>query len=246
MKRYSAKVLTDPHYSKTTIREAIKQVNTQLVTSTYYRSAGIEKALGQREADQVFLFVYCDMRDVQQFNWICRTQWLNPKTVDKFPRDSFKNAEMLGDIQIDWSSNYETMRNLWKTRIGTKKEWREKVSNLLAPAEGLAKKAKGLLHNLDNGTINQELFSQTMTRLEKEAMSIYRQGGNPNWPPLDCQECDNRFQTMLISLHNTFINFADWGKSDNTWSNKLWLTKHHLEKYEKDKDEFLYEWKKIR
>jgi hypothetical protein len=51
---------------------------------------------------------------------------------------------------------------------------------------------------------------------------------------------------MLISLHNTFTNFADWGKSDNTWTNKLWLTKHHLEKYEKDKDEFLYEWKKIK
>ena len=186
------------------------------------------------------------MRDVQQFNWICRTQWLNPKTIDKFPRDPFKNAEMLGDIQIDWSSNYGTMRNLWKSRIGTKKEWREKVSKLLPHSEQLAQKAKSLLQSLDSGGIRQETFSQNMTQLEKEALSIIQQSGSPNLPPLDCEECDHRFHLMLISLHNTFINFADWGKSDNTWSNKLWLTRHHVEKYEKDKTDFEYEWKKVK
>jgi hypothetical protein len=246
LKRYSANVITDPHYSKMTVREVIKQVNAQLVTSNYYRSEGIEEALGQREADQVFLFVYTDMKDVQQINWICRTQWMNPKTVDKFPRESFKNAELLGEIQIDWSSNYETMRNLWKARVGTKKEWREKVSKLLPLSEQLAERAKSLLQDFDNGVISQASFSQTMTQLEKEALSVSVQAGNTNWPPLECQECDDRFYSMLISLHNTFINFADWGKNDKTWSDKLWLTRDYLKDYQKKKNDFEYEWKKIK
>ena len=114
-KRYTADVLTDPHYSKTALREVVKEAVWELRHSTYYRSSITEAHFGDRPADCIFLFVYLDLRDVQQTNWTCRAQWIRadlPERESLLPEIESRVARAavafearrsgdLGDIEFD-------------------------------------------------------------------------------------------------------------------------------------------------
>jgi hypothetical protein len=83
-KRYKATILTDPHYTKETIKEVIKTATLELRQSTFYGNSMARNRFGQQEAGCVFLFVYVDRRDIQPCNWICRTSWIHPDVPEIF------------------------------------------------------------------------------------------------------------------------------------------------------------------
>jgi hypothetical protein len=115
-KKYSADILTDRHYTRTTLREVIKEAIWELRHSDYYRSGITEKYFGQQEADCVFLLVYLDREDKQVHNWFCRAQWISPDLSEKLKPMVWNGQEKLGDIAIDWKSNYESVRKFFKDR----------------------------------------------------------------------------------------------------------------------------------
>lgn len=244
-KRYRANVLTtDPHYAKSALREVVKEATWALRQSDYYRSPITEGYFGQQEADCVFLFVYLDLRDVQQTNWICRTQWIRPDLPQQFKPLEWHGDERLGDIEIDWNEHYETRRSLFPH--GTKQEWVRKAESLIPQMDTRVAQATDAFNARLAGELDDAEFDQIMTRLESEARDIVREGGNKKIPPVECNEANKAFQGLLTMFHNIFVPFASWSRVQRDWRFKEWHVRTYLSHYDEERQGFLYELKKVR
>lgn len=243
-KQYRANVLTDPHYLKPALREVIKDTTWALRQSNYYRSPITEGHFGQQEAGCVFLFVYLDLRDVQQTNWICRTQWIRPDLPERFKPQTWHGDERLGDIVIDWNEHYESRRS-W-IQHGTKQDWVQKVELLLPKMEMRVEQAAITFNARLAGELADAEFDQTMTRLESEARDIVRDGESKEIPPVECKEASSAFRQLLTTFHNIFVPFASWTRGQRDWRFKEWHVRTYLGYYAEEQQGFRYELKKIR
>jgi hypothetical protein len=84
-----------------------------------------------------------------------------------------------------------------------------------------------------------------MTKYEVDAFVLSRNSGNDVWPPLECENADGCFRSMVNHLHDAFIPFASWGQGDWTWENKLWLVRDAIRNFENAREDFRYEWKRL-
>ncbi len=245
-KRYSADILTDSHYSKATLREIIKKVIWEIRVSRYYGSKFTEQRFGDRDADVVWVFVYFDELDRQTTNWICRARWVNSAHLPNNPFVPFRD-EWLGDIEIEWRKNYDSQRSFWLENQGTKEGWIQKIEEILPEMERLVTIAAHLMVQHDTGQIDVATVQSQFESLEPNAMNVSSIAGNGKLPPLDCKECDQKFQNMAAQCHNIFIPFARWGKQvERTWHQKLLMIRNGLQLYAAQKQEFEYEWRKLR
>lgn len=243
-KRYSAEVWTDHHYSKATLREIIKRVIWNLRKSRYYRSKHSEKRFGDRDADVVWAFVYFDELDRQTRNWYCRVLWIDP-SLPKSNRPMPLKGEWLGEIEIDWRKDYDAQRSFWVKNLANKETWMQKIDFVLPRMDELIRVATTYLTEYQQGRLSAEVFDNEFAAKEQEAMNLSREASNTQQPPLDCKDCDQKFQNMMAQCHNVFLPFARWGKQTNSdWKQKLWSVQDALDRYAAEKQDFLYEWKK--
>lgn len=243
-RRYRADVLTDPHYGKPILREVVKETTWVLRQSNYYRSPVTEGHFGEQEVDCVFLFIYLDLQDVQQTNWICRAQWIRPDLPEQFKPQAWRGEERLGDIVIDWNEHYENRRSL--RQHGSKQEWMQKAESLLPKMDPMVAQATVAFNARLAGERSDTEFDQIMTRLESDARDIVREGENKEIPPIECKEVNQVFQRMLTMFHNIFVPFASWARVQQDWRFKEWHVRTYLGYYEEERQGFLYELKKVR
>jgi hypothetical protein len=245
IKRYSATILTDPHYPKAIIREIIALVTEEMKKSRYRRPNLERDHFGDQDADCVWLFLCFDLRDKQQANWACRSFWINPNVPEKYRPLPLNGQEKLGEIEIFWNPDYHSMRDFWLERQGDKQGWLEKTKNLLPEVTRIEKIARGLLEKLDQNQLDTTTYSNLMTQHEVDASALFRNAGNEFWPPLDCQNADRRFIHMVSYLHNAFVPFASWGQGNWTWENKLWLVRDAIKNFENAREDFRFEWRNL-
>ena len=244
-KRYRADVLTDPHYSKATLREIIKKATWELRRDQFYRSERARDLFGDQDADCVFLFVFLDISDMQQRNWICRTSWTSLDLPESAKPLQFDSDEQLGEIRIDWSTNYHQMRDYWLSNVGSKGEWVQKIEVLFPRAEDLTMQAEELLSAYTSCKIGKDQLEIALEELEAYAEALFFEAGDRKLPPLDYEECDSVFYAMVGNLHNAFLPFSKSGRATWTWKQRLWLVERYLQSYTEDKDRFLHEWQKV-
>lgn len=243
-KRYRAEVLTDPHYAKPALREVVKEATWELRGSTYYRSPLTAAQFREQEADCVFLFVYADLQDLQQTNWVCRSQWIRPDLPERFQPSRWDGDERLGDIVIDWNDTHESRRTLFAH--GTKQEWVRKVEPLLPELDARVARASAAFEARRKGQLGEAAFDQFMAELEAEALEISREAGNNKLPPVECQAADDAFLRLVTMFHNIFVPFATWARKQRDWRFKEWHVRTYLGYYEEERQSFAYEWTKVR
>lgn len=244
-KWYSAKILTDPHYPKATLREVIKKAIWELRKKRYYGSEQASRRFGDKDADIVFLFVFLDVQDVQQNNWVCQAIWIDKNLPTSARPWQPKLNEKLGEIGIKWKSDYAQMRDFWLSQVGSKEEWIQKIESLLPKTDKLLEQINNMLAGYEKGVLGRNEFEKTLEQLEYQARELFFEAGSRKLPPLDCEKCDSRFYEMMGRFHDIFIPFADFGQTKWDWEHKLWRMQDYIEMYEDDKNRFLYEWQEV-
>lgn len=244
-KRYSADILTNPYYSKETLKKVIVRATSELRQSNFYRSKQAEDFYTDKPTDVVFLFVYLDLADRSSTNWVCRTLWINQDLPENSKPHMWKADEVIAEIRINWKSDYQSWRQYWTKNTGSKQDWIRKVDSILPKVAETLLQANTFLTEYENSG-NQAELQKELEAIEKIAQGLYIQGQNQKLPPQDCAETDLKFQIMMGHFHNIFIPFANWGNVTRTWENKMWLLKRYFQYYEEAKGEFEYEWRKIR
>ena len=207
-KRYRVDVVTDPHYSKGTFREIIKEVTWRFRKADFFRSKRVEARFKGKDTDCVFLYLFLDRRDLQQRNWICQATWIDPELPKKYrPFVTSKAQEKLGGIEIHWQESYHWMKELWSTSLGTKEDWFQKIDTVFPRIEDIITKTVNYLDLFETNKLSQHDLEIKLYSLEAEAYDILQDADGDKVPPIECQECDNYFQGMAGTCHNILIDF---------------------------------------
>lgn len=240
MKKYSVEVLTDPHYSKPTLREVIKKSTQEMLHNNAKKQT--------TKAGRIYSFVYLDLRDRQHANWICRTLWINSDLPESRRPCDLGGNEQLGEIEIDWNPRYGTMHDYFIniSNYESKNECIDKMNHFFRKVEEIKQIGDRYIEEYDNVRLQKDQFQRFMEEKEIIAGKILSEMGNQKFPPLECAECDLSLQLMTCRAHDIFLPFANWGKADWNWIQKLWLMRNAQKGYEEDKTRFLYELKKIK
>jgi len=245
-KRYRAEILTDPHYSKASLREVVKKATWELRQETFHRSEQAENWFGSRPTDCVLFFVFPDARDRQQNNWICRAFWIRPDLPeDRKPCPLLGDIEWIGEIAINWNNHYHSMREHWRDHVGNKGDWLRKIRPLVPKADALYRKADELSVGYKRSECDDDCIRRVMGQLEPVARRLLFEADDKSGAPLDCEECDSAFYSMICTLHNIFVPFSNLGQAKWNWKQKLFMMETYLQEYKQDRDQFAFEWRKL-
>lgn len=190
VKRYTARIVTDPHYPKAVLRKVFARVTWDLRRSRFYRSELGEAAFGDRDADCVILFIYLGQRDLQDNNWVCRTLWCRPDLPADL-RPLIEGEERLGEIVVDWSTDYDHLREFWSGHSTTKEAWVAAVEPLAAEADAIAARLGALLVEHGDGRLGAGDLNRSVGAMEQRARELLDTAAERGTPPVDCRDCDS-------------------------------------------------------
>lgn len=214
-KRYSAKILLDRHYSKDVIRAIIQEATDKLKNSTYYRSERVKEMWGRIPAHVVWLYIACDLKDLQIPNWICRSCWIDPSLPENMHPHGLNGNEKVGDIEVLWNDDYKLDNKFFKRHFGTKEEVLGNIRPILNEMMKLAKQAIEYFEEYRGRNISEEEFISKMQKMESRVTELYLGSGNIPMPPEDCKDYYQACQNIFATIHNMFIYYSERGLE--TW-----------------------------
>jgi len=114
-KRYSAIIVTDRYYSKEILRFIIEEATGILLGSNYYRDELVKARWKKSPAHVVWLYVACDLNDVENANWVCRTCFIDGSLEESMRPIGLEGDEKVGMIDVKWNSDYKTTKDFLKS-----------------------------------------------------------------------------------------------------------------------------------
>jgi hypothetical protein len=245
-KRYTADVLVNRHYPKALIREIVKSATWELRHSDYHRSDITERRFADQEADVVTLFVYGTETDRRQLrtNWICRTSWINPNLPEQFRPMRFGGEEYVQGLEIDWNVNVDSIREFAENNRLTKSDWLKKTEGISQQVAPLFSEVSTLIQEHEKGHITDDVLDQKFGSLESVAQDLFRLTGE-YYPPVECTDCNQSLIEWVSHLHNILVPYATWGQAKWTLQQKKQNVRIYMEHYQKSREVFIFEWRKL-
>jgi hypothetical protein len=218
VKRYSEKILIDRHYSKDVIRTIIQEATEKLKNSNYHRSEELKEKWRGIPAQVVWLYIACDLNDLQIPNWICRSCWIDPSLPENMRPHGLNGNEKVGDIEVLWDDDYKLDKKVFKSHFGTKEEVLETISPILNEMKKLAGQGINYFEKYNGGALSEDDFILKMQKMEPRVTELYLKSGNIPMPPEDCKDYYQACQNIFTIIHDMFIYYSERGLE--TWSKR--------------------------
>lgn len=244
-KRYSAVILTDPHYERDTVREIILRVNEQVRNQEYYRNNLTRDRWRGEKAHVVWLYLAADLEDVRQSNWFVQTQWVDENLPEDFRPLPLKADEHIHGISISWNEIYSPVKEHLKKHSVSKGESLDRLEPLLNEAIELGKYALDINEQFERGKIDQEQLTKSMRDQDKRVSEVYMASGNLSFPPEDLKEYDEVAQRIFADVDNLFLYFRDSGLERWPEEQRRYLFRDSIQHFREDLNSLEYEQKKI-
>ena len=244
-KHYSAFILLDKHYSKDVIRTIIKEATEKLKHSNYYRNEQVRERWGKIPAHIVWLYIACDVKDIQNANWICRTSWIDTILPENMRPLGLNGNEKIGDIEVLWNDSYKTYKNILDSISGTKEEVLDAICPILNEIVELGRKGINYFEEYKRGDISEDEFILKMQKLEPRVNELFIQYGDIPISPVDCKDYDKACLSVIFTINNMFIYYSKKGLELWPKHNRDWLMQDTIEKFNDDLKRIKFEESKI-
>lgn len=244
-KRYSANILLDKHYPKDLVRDIIFRITEQLKDSRYYRNNRTKTYWGDTPAHVVWLFVGCEIDDLQNNNWVCRSCWIDPSLPKEMQPFDLKGNDYIYDIQIDWNYHYEGLKEQTEQNQSEKGKFLEHLSLFKNKMIILGDKATQCFSEYKLGLIGEDALIYHFQSMEKTAKALYTGSSKLSLPPPDCKDYDQECQNLFLIVHNMFQFYSPHGLE--TWEkpNRELLFQSTVKRYFEIKQLLTFEERKI-
>lgn len=244
-KRYSAKILLDRHYSKDVIRTIIQEATEKLKNSNYYRSERVKEMWGGIPAHVVWLYIACDLNDLQIPNWICRSCWIEPSLPENMRPNGLNSNEKVGDIEVLWNDDYKLDNKFFKSHFGTKEEVLEAIRPILNEMVKLARQGINYFEKYNRGNLSEDEFILEMQKMEPRVTELYLGSGNISMPPEDCKDYYQACQNIFAIIPDMFVYYSERGLE--TWSkrNRGFLLRGDIKRFHEGMEKICFEESKM-
>lgn len=247
-KRYQADILVG-HANSEVVRLAVYQATEQLKSVVEHSSDRSAAFWRDSPPHLIRLFVYRDLDDKSQTNWVARSIWRDPKSKGAKLEHFGKMNDHTEDIEIEFadSQSQETWRQFISGRVITKYEFLKKVEQLIAKLDDLLGQAKTLVTQKDSCQITEEHFTKSMSELALEYIEqIERRYDDGTTGPSEVRDAQMRYVATIGSGGNVFLGFTARGLE--TWTDpkqRDYTVKSYLKRYEEDREMLGFELKKL-
>jgi len=244
-KRYSAFIILDKHYSKDIIRTIIQEATEKLKHSNYYRNEQTRIRWGKNPANVVWLFIACDLEDIQNVNWVCRTCWVDNSLPKEMQPMGLNGNEEIGHIEVAWNDDYKSRKEFFEKSFGTKEEVLEAIFPILEEMTEYANRAIDLFEKYELKNISEDALISEMQRMEPRVSDLYYKSGNIPMPPEDCKDFGQACQSIFGTIDNMFLFFSKTGLEKWPKKNRDWLMRDTIERFQNDYKKVKFEEGKI-
>jgi len=245
-KRYSANLLVYEPISKTNVKQIVKEVTANLRGREYYRNELVKARWAGTPAHVVWLFVYASIDDVDNANWICRTQWISETLAPKFAPLKLSGNDAVDKIVIDWNDAYLQKAKMYQTYTIGKEKYLDKIDSILKRTEEAVAKAIELTEKHEAGELAYNDYVSHMKRIEPDLTELYFASGNIGLPPVECNDLDQAFQGIMAFAHNIVLPFSKRGLSMWSGKNRKYLVRDAIRGYLRDFERLKFELEKVR
>lgn len=244
-KRYAADILVPESLSHAQIQTVIRNVSLDLKHREYYRSKETEKVWQGKPAQVVFLFIYNSLDDVRNTNWICHALWIDENLPSQFAPHRLKGEDIGDNIVVDWSNNYEILRQMQDEHTLSKETFLSELENVTSQLDKIVKQAIQLTHNYESGGISSETYITEMKILEPKIVGLYERGGRIGFAPFECKDLRQRFLSLISYAYNIVLPFSKSGLAKWPEKNRMYLVNKAIQHYQKDKTRLEFELEKV-
>ena len=244
-KRYIADILLNGLTVKHDIIQIIKDITLELRQRKYHRNDVLKQRWQESPAHVVWLFLYPTLDDASHTNWICRTQWISPQLRPEFAPLSLQGQDIGDHLIVDWSSQYEVMAQYYHEHSLTKEYFLEQMTKILEPTKEIITQAITLTNTYNNKGIDNQVYIQKMSVLEKPLRDLYSQAGELGGVPVECNDLEQRFQSLMCFANNIGFYFSEKGLTTWTGTNRDFLVRSTLSDYNKELLRLGFELEKI-
>ncbi len=210
-KRYSANLLIDGRCDEDNVRGIIRSATNYIRKQDYYRNAAVRARWGKRDAQVVWLFVYCSLADVVPVNWVARSLWIESGLPPESRPQAFVPDEELDGILVDWNERHKELQRFWRERTLTKGDYLSQVDGIVEVAQPLLERATQILNAHEDRTLSDGDLIRELQALGQPFARLDMATGDLGFPPPECAKLDNAFQGLMGHAANFFLFFSPKG-----------------------------------
>ena len=245
-KRYSAILLTNPHYSRDIIRNIIREKTEEMKHREYYRTPRVEERWGKTPAHVVWLYVASSLEDVQNHNWRCTSCWIDPALPEDFRPLLPGDREALDGIEISWNKEYHPLAQyLSEDRNAPKEVYLREADTVCKILIGLGNSAVEKFQAYSAGALSEADLIQHMQALTPQEAEAFQRSHTLPRPPLECDAYGNACSNLSATVDNMFLFYSPRGLGKWPQKNRDYLMREAIELFEENKVAIDYERKKI-
>lgn len=244
-KRYSANLLVNEPISKTNVKQIVKEVTGNLRGREYYRNELVKARWAGTPAHVVWLFVYASLDDVDNANWICRTQWISETLGPEFAPLKLIGNDVVDQIVIDWNDEYLQKAKTYQALTIKKEKYLDEMDSILKRTKEVVAKAIELTEKQETGQLAYDDYVSHMNIIEPTLTKLYFASGDIGLPPVECKDLDQAFQGMMAFAHNIVLPFSQRGLATWPEKNRKYLVREAIKGYKRDFERLKFELDKV-
>jgi len=245
-KRYSANLLVNGLISKSNVKQIVKEVTANLKGREYYRNELVKARWAGTPAHVVWLFVYASIDDIDNANWICRTQWISEALAPKFAPLKLSGNDTVDQIVIDWNDAYPQKAKMYQALTIKKEKYLDEMDSIKKRTNDVLAKAIELTEEQETGQLAYDHYISQMKIIELTLTKLYFASGDIGLPPVECKDLDQAFQGMMTFAHNIILPFSERGLSMWSKKNRKYLVREAIKGYLRDFERLKFELEKVR
>lgn len=244
-KRYSANLLLNGRITKSDVKQIIKEVTDNLRGEEYYRNDLVKARWAGTPAHVVWLFVYASIDDVDNANWICRTQWISEALAPKFAPLKLSGNDAVNQIVIDWNDGYLQKAKIYQALTIKKEKYLDEMDSILKRTKEVVAKTIELTEEQETGQLAYDDYVSHIKIIEPALTELYFASGDIGLPPVECKDLDQAFQGMMAFAHNIVLPFSEKGLATWPEKNRKYLVREAIKGYQRDFERLKFEREKV-
>lgn len=210
-KRYSANLLVNDTLNKHEIRQIIRAETEILKAKEIYRNEQTDRRWRGVPAHVVWLFLFTSREDAADYNPICRSEWISDALPPQFSPIRLKGNDAIGDIVIDWPSDYQAKRNLYDRFRVSRDDYLRQAGEILASLKPIVSQAIALTERMEAGELAYDEYLVEMKNIEPEITALDDEAGNIGKPPLELNPFTETFRSIVGYAFNIALPFSERG-----------------------------------
>jgi len=193
----------------------------------------------------VWLFLAADLRDVQDTNWLARTQWIDPNLDDTMRPHEMSASECLDSIAVSWNDSYVRMREFYRKHSVDKGGALADLEPLALQAGRVGCRITNWFDEFESGNLEEPELLARIRAISSEIDAITDKASNLRIPPQDVVDYQNRAQSLFAHLSNMALYYSESGVTTWPEKNRTFLMRDAVKNFRQDLRRLEFEREKL-